>query len=83
MLIEFPDWTPVRGDDVESLMPVNHSAYDYVRNLGYDSHHLIVICMRNPEAYDADRWEAHWAAGLRGEAGHWPEPEDLILSVRE
>ena len=30
--------------------------------------------MRIPEAYDAGCWEAHWAAGLRGEAGHWPEP---------
>ncbi|EDR00509.1 uncharacterized protein LACBIDRAFT_334135 [Laccaria bicolor S238N-H82] len=48
---------------------------------GFVSVFMGVICMRNPEAYDADRWEAHWAAGLRGEAGHWPEPEDLILSV--
>ena len=76
MLFEVPDWT-LRGEDVESLM---NDECDFVRSLGYDSPHLTVIGMRIPEAYDADCWEAHWAAGLRGEAGHWPEPGDLISS---
>jgi hypothetical protein len=78
VLIEVPDMT-LRGEDVESLM----NDRDFVRNLGYDPHHVTVIGMRIRDAYDAHCWEAHWAAALRGEAGHWPEPGDLILSSRE
>ena len=67
------------GEDVEFLV----SDPDFVRDIGYDPHHVTVIGMRITEAYDADCWEAHWAAGFRGEAGHWPEPGDLILSSPE
>ena len=79
MLIEVPDWT-LRREDVKSLL---RNKCDFVKSLGYDPHHLTVIGMRIPEAYDADCWEADWAAGLRGEAGHWPELGDLTLSLRE
>jgi len=44
---------------------------DFVRNLGFDPDHVIVVGMRIPEAYDADCWEEDWEARLKGEPGHW------------
>ena len=55
------------GEDVEFLV----SDPDFVRDIGYDPHHVTVIGMCIPEAYDADCWEDHWEAGLEGEPGHW------------
>jgi hypothetical protein len=67
------------GGDAESLM----NDPDFVRSLGYDLQFVTVVGVGTTDTYDTDCWEAHWAAALRGEAGHWAEPEDLILSSCE
>lgn len=78
LFIELPDETlPDRDEEnVESLI----TDPEKVGRVGYHQYVTATIGMCIPEGYDADCWEAHWAAGLRGESGHWPEPGDLILS---
>lgn len=42
-----------------------------VRDMGYDPQHVTVVGIGIPEAYDADCWEDHWEADVKGEHGHW------------
>ena len=55
------------GEDVECLI----NDRDFIRDIGYDPHHVTVVGMRIPEAYDVYCWEDHWEAGLEGKPGHW------------
>ena len=81
VFIELPDGTlrDRDGDHVESLI----TDPEKVVRVRFHQYVTATIGMSILEGYDADCWEAHWAAGLRGESGHWPEPGDLILSSPE